>query len=558
MSVNSRHSEFRNPHSEFHNPVHLLRDLGILSLLVVLSHLPFLWRPFHIDDRIYWEISRQAAKTPLYPQDYAPMQEGKGGPDAASHSHPPLISYLLAAARAIGGGESEPVAHSVFLIFPLLLASGVYLLALNCVRFPVAAALLSVWNPGIYVLSQSVMTDVPFVALFTMGVALYLFGEERGMDLRWIAACLLALAAMANYIALGAIPLLLLIQWRRRASLWRPWPLLLLPLATVAGWLALQSLHYHRFILAATVQFLAREGHSRWWFFGQKILSGVSNLGGVLVVLVLFSLRSWKAAAVWLLIAAGGGLAIGALAHWHWLHCLLFGAFLACGVMALWTAFEKPLDVTLQLWLLGFLLALLIAYYHGSIRYVLPLLVPMVLLLLRGGGGWSRKRISYCVAVTLFQSLLIAHADYQFASIYPEIAELTSESYPVQRVWIAGEWGFRYYLEKQGAITMTREDQRPGPGDIIVKPALAMPYLTGYDDDAHVDLLQRKFVYLSNPVRILDFESHAGFYSTGWGILPWSLAVRRKEVEIFNFFRVKKQFEGYKDKLKEDYYQLFK
>jgi 4-amino-4-deoxy-L-arabinose transferase-like glycosyltransferase len=551
------HSQFRIPHSAFRNPACIARDLGILSLLVICSHVPFLWRPFHIDDRIYWEISRQAAKTPLYPQDYAPMQEGKGGPDAASHSHPPLISYILAGLRAIGGGEKEPLAHSVFLIFPLFLAAGVYLLALDRIRFPIAAALLSVWNPAVYVLSQSVMTDVPFLALLTFGIALYLFGENRGVDLRWFAALSLTLAAMANYVALAAVPLLLVVQWRRRASIWRLWPVILMPLATVAGWLLLQSVHYRRFILTATVQFLTREGHSKWWLFGQKTLSGVLNLGGLALVLVLFSLRTWKLKAVWLAIATPGAVMIAALAHWHWLHCILFGAFLASGILALWKGFEKPLDPTLHLWLLGFLISLPLIYYHGSVRYVLPLLVPVVLLLLRGE-GWTRQRIKYCVAATWLHAALIAHADYQFASIYPEIADLAFESYPVQRVWTAGEWGFRYYMERQGAKTLSREDQRPGRGDIIVKPYLAMPYLTGYDDDAHLDLLRREFVYLSNPIRILDFESHAGFYSTGWGILPWSVAVRRKEVEIFNFFGVKKQFEGYKQKLKEDYYQLFR
>ena len=64
----------------------LRRDLSLLALLVVLSHLPFLARPFHIDDRIYLEISRQARTTPLFPQDYHPVFEGKHGPDAASHS----------------------------------------------------------------------------------------------------------------------------------------------------------------------------------------------------------------------------------------------------------------------------------------------------------------------------------------------------------------------------------------------------------------------------------------------------------------------------------------
>ncbi|HEY3131584.1 MAG TPA: hypothetical protein VGL91_19170 [Acidobacteriota bacterium] len=530
-------------------------------MLLILSHLPFLARPFHIDDRIYLEISRQAARSPLYPMDYAPLFEGKHAPDAASHTHPPLVSYLLALLRAVSGGENEILFHTIFLIFPFLLGLAAYLMVLEA-RFPLLLALLVVWNPGIYVLSQSIMTDVPFLAFYALAIVLFWLGEEQGRDLRWPAAVALSLATMVNYLALSAIPLLLAVLWLRRKPLLRLWPLLILPLAVFTGWVALQSFHHRRFILAATGQFLTTEGHSQWFLFGQKLISALLNLGAMLGVVLLFHLNRLAQWIAWLLLAATGSLSTALLAHWHWTHCLLLGVFLASGILVVRDIFagihrRRPgagPALMWQIWAAGFLAACVFVFYHGSVRYVLPLLVPATLLL-GTRSQWSKRRATACLALTLLYAMALAHADYQFASIYPRIAQQVFESYPAQRVWIAGEWSFRYYMEKRGAQTMSREDQRPDKGDILVKPYLAMPYVTGYDSDAYVDLLNREFVYPSTPIRLLDFSSHAGFYSTGWGILPWSIQVEHQPVEIFNVFRVKKRFQGSAQKLREDYFR---
>ncbi|MBI3941239.1 MAG: hypothetical protein HY315_10425 [Acidobacteria bacterium] len=535
----------------------MLRDCLLLALLVILSHVPFLWRPFHIDDRIYIEISRQAAVTPLYPQDYRAVFEGRHGPDAASHSHPPLISYLLALLRRLSGTESEVLFHTAFLVFPVLLGIAVYMLASTQNRFPLLTALTVVWNPGIYVLSQSVMTDVPFLALYALGISLFVYGERRRRDWRWPAAFSLAVAVMINYLALSAIPLLAASQWRRsRVS--RLWPVIFLPLAVGAAWIALQSIHYGRFVLAATAQFLATEAGSHWFRLHEKGLSAMLNLGALVLVTSIFQFNRWRHGAIWISLILGVAGSAVVLTSWHWLHCLLLGVFLASAGFAAGAfgrrCWRESTDAVLNLWILGFLAACLLIYYHGSIRYVLPLVPPFAIVLGRWS-GWSRARMTACVAATLGYGILLAHADYQFAAIYPRIAAQTLRDYPERRIWATGEWGFRYYMEREGAQTLVREDQRPDAGDILVKPWLAMPYVTGYDSNDHAALLRRESVFLHNPIRLLDFASHAGFYSTGWGILPWSVEVERKPVEMVNFFRIWKRFQGDASKRREDYFR---
>ncbi|MBI4457064.1 MAG: hypothetical protein HY644_14375 [Acidobacteria bacterium] len=553
------------------------RDLPLLVALVVLSHLPFLWRPFHIDDRIYLEISRQAAHTPLYPQDYRPVFEGKHGPDAASHSHPPLISYLLALLRRFRGREDEFFFHSAFLVFPILLGIGTYLLALHQTRFPLAVALLVVWNPATYVLSQSLMTDVPFVALYTLGIALSTWKEERREGFQWLAAATLSLATMMNYLALSAIPLLAVARWQKQRLVSRLWPVMILPLLCFAGWVGLQSFHYHRFILAATGKFLTTEGNAQWFLLGEKLLSTLLNVGGMLLVLCLFYRHRRSGWLLWLALTLVTAMSVALWIHWHWLHSLLLGLFVASGVCSVkealaghgddatttedvqWTTDRDEGTSTsnallLRLWLLGFLATCILVYYHGSVRYVLPIIVPAVVLL-ASRSACNQFKMTASVAATLIYAILLAHADYRFASIYPPIAEQAFRDYSGSRIWATGEWGFRYYIERKGGQTLVREDQRPNAGDILIKPALAMPYVTGYDNDEHVDLLRQEFVFLPNPIRLLDFSSHAGFYSTGWGMLPWSLQIEHSPVEIFTFFRIKKRFQGDPSSLRQDYFR---
>jgi hypothetical protein len=358
---------------------------------------------------------------------------------------------------------------------------------------------------------------------------------------------------MTNYLALSAIPLLMVVQWKEK-RLHRVWPLVLLPLIASVGWIGLQSAHYHRFILGPTARFAATEAESHWFDLGEKTLSTLLNLGAALSVTALFQLKRWRGVLLWVLLGLGIAALAAKITHWHPLHCVLLALFLVSALKVARTCRQVSADLFLNLWILGFLAACLLVYYHGSVRYVLPLVVP-VSLALGNWPGWSRRRMAGCVAATLIYALLLAHADYQFAALYPRIAQKTIRDYPGKRVWSTGEWGFRYYMERSGAQTLTREDQRPDAGDLLVKPGLAMSYVTGYDDNDHVALLHREFVFLSNPIRLLDFSSHAGFYSTGWGILPWSVAVEPLPAEMFNFFQVLKRFEGDASKMRQDYFR---
>ncbi|RPJ87407.1 MAG: hypothetical protein EHM18_01295 [Acidobacteria bacterium] len=541
----------------------------LLALLVSGVCLPFINQPFHIDDRIYLEVADNILEKPLYPYDYPAVYEGFEAPDAASHSHLPLTSYYLAAVKAVTGSEQAWVFHLAFLIFPILAGWGMYDLARHFVRFPLAAAALLILSPVFLVLSHTLMTDVSMLALWIVAFSRFfgvMDGSARKIDWVILAASVLG----AAFISVTAIiPVFLFAfaavvsgrperrQSRRLLSL-----LLGLPFVVWFLWFVLAYFHYHRFVLVNTFLHMNQRAAFDWVLFAVKALSFGLNLGA----LFLFPLLAWIA------LAWGFRLRIALVVFfaafvpfytwvsgWTWPHTLLFTVFLSTGVLIFGSmitsirekAFADPGWKVLLLWFAAVLTACLVLYYSGSARYTLPALPVVVLLAVRQlerrieEQYFLRNLLCLGVLLTGAYSLWISLADYRFAQVYPQVAsELTAKyARPGRVIWITGEWGFRYYMNRAGARTLLQTRTGPEANDIIIKPYIAMPWVTLYDSGEYTELVEQRYAPSDSRVRLLDFGSHAGFYSTGWGLLPYSLK-KDERWEWFNVFRVKKPYQG--------------
>ena len=103
----------------------------ILALVfsVLAGNVVFIKQAFHMDDSIYLLLARNVPSSPWLPQDSPTYFEGLYVPDLASTEHPlPMTSYLMA---LIGHFSrfTEWSLHLGFLIFPLILAYSMYVLA---------------------------------------------------------------------------------------------------------------------------------------------------------------------------------------------------------------------------------------------------------------------------------------------------------------------------------------------------------------------------------------------------------------------------------------------
>ena len=381
--------------------------------------------------------------------------------------------------------------------------------------------------------------------------------------------------------------------------------LLALPLLLWLGWYLLSYFHYDRFVLTNTFLHISKRQAFSGQLLVQKGVSFVLNVGATFLFPLVLWLGVARAVSarffLLLFLLSFVPFYLGSFS-WSWFHIFLFALFLSSGGFVVWhvcwrgcTVIRKwfrelalsvvrqlsfswgelrPIDVRrdprqvqrvhpwpeesadraqealLVLWFSGVFLLCLFVYYSGSVRYSLLALPPVVLLWARAlergieGGYFLRNLMWSAVVVTGLYSLSVAYGDYRFAEVYRRAAQEIYSQYAQsgRTIWFTGEWGYRYYLEKGGANVLPRVATGPEPGDIIVKPYLASPWVTLYDGQ-HTKLVEQRVVTMDYPVRILDFSSHAGFYSTGWGILPFSVTSGEKW-EWFNVFRVLKAYEG--------------
>ncbi len=496
--------------------------------------------------------------------------EGIVTPDAASHSHLPLNSYYLTAVRLVTGSQSEWVLHLFSLVFPLLAVLSFYDLASRFVSFPGLAAALLALSPGFFVLGHTLMPAVPLMAFWLLSLSKFVRivdGEATPRD--WLLCALgLAGAAMLSLLSAGLVILMAAHAiWSRHGEGEHSGSppvsgvvlLLLIPFAIWVLWYLRAFAHYDRFLLVNTALHMEKRQVLDWGALAMKSLSFVLFAGAA----VLFPPSVWlglkRRAFMWLTLSILGLVGVVSAGVFGWL-LVVFVLFLSAGICLVgftirrsWEAFRPghP-ELILGLWVLGILTSCLLLYYSGSIRYVLPAAPPMILIWfrtveLRYQNEASRQKawIVLGLASTALLSFWLAMGDFRFASMYKSAArEVVHEySHEGRTVWFTAEWGLRYYLEREGARLLTRTSIEPQAGDIIVKPFVAFPWVTLYDSTDYSRLLKRIPLDVPGRLRLLDFGSRAGFYSTGWGMLPYSLA-SGDEWEWLNVYEVKKKYDG--------------
>lgn len=523
----------------------------VLAAVLLVSQISFLDQAFHIDDRLYLEMAEQALETPLFPQDVQTTFEGLPVADLAGHSHLPLVSWYLALVRLLTGSQSETLVHLFMLVFPLLAVVSMYDLGRRwCGRGPTAALLLA-FSPAFLVLSHTLMTDVPMLALWLVAISRWqalLDGDGGRWDRLWVAAAVVA-AGFISLLAAGLVLLLAASWWlapdRARAARLRP-----LLIAIVVGlaslwllWYARAWLHYDRFVLLSTLGHMSERATLDFTVIGSKAFSFLLNTGGALLfpLAIFYGFGGPITRRVALLAGAASLIPIFAAdsgQSWAWLPALAVALFAASGVLVAGRALAalsipprtvratQPFERLVGLWFGGILAACLLLYSAGSVRYVLLALPPVILLWI----GQIQRRyqslgvpglLAVGVLMTALWAWPVAASDYRFAESYRQGARQLLADYSGHTVWFTAEWGLRHYLEAGGGRLLTRQGQGPEVGDIVIKPRVAFPWVTRYD--GRLETVEVRYPEPELAVRILDFDSHAGFYSTAWGILPFSV-----------------------------------
>lgn len=542
----------------------LHRDLAFLVMVVVVCALPFLDQPFHMDDNFYMDMARNAQSSPLFPNDTFYAFHGESAPDVASHSHPPLQTYFLALIQhSFGEGlGKERIYHLLALAYPILATLAFYFICARILERPLWPALVLACSPLFLVMQHSLMADVPMLAFWLAAIAAFLWAADSGRKSLYAMSALFQFAAMfTSYQSFALVPLLAFFQLRRKGRACG-WISLAFAPAAIGAWFAVNYVHYHRMLLSGTF----------WWMQSRNSISldavatkliAVLEYQGWLIIFPFFLLyqyaRGWKGRLPALVLLAAIFLAQLSIPEYRLLEKLIFVVGITAGVFVVlrMVAYfrdslgreDSPLGFApvegqfIGLWYFGVLVYCVLILTEGSARYILPLVPPMLICFFRqlevSEVMEYRKKsdpilsspilASGSLVITLIWGLALSQADQEFARIYPRVADEFTRITDGRKSFFGGEWGFRYYLSQAGVQQLPIDESLVGGGSYIALPRLALPYPVPTGLQSMTMPVQTLSYGVTTPLRILDRQTHAGFYSTGWGLIPFSFSRRTVE-----------------------------
>ena len=519
-----------------------------LTLLTLAALLPFLSKPFNIDDPLFVWAAQQIHAHPTTPYGMSINWFGFFQPMWTAMQNPPLMSYYLAVAGFFGW--SEPGLHLACLLPAVALVLGTWRLAQNFCRWPMFAALATLFVPGVLVSATTVMCDVLMLALWTWAMVFWVEGFQPHQTSKlWLAGAMMALTLLAKYNGLCLLPLLAaygLITQRQPGRWCLP---LLIPLATFCAyeWLTLHLYGQSHFL--ASIQFAhtsratqaQASGGTVIWFL--KIVNALTVSGGGFAIALFCLPWLWRRrAALWL---AGAGtllvalaLAAGLLVKYQWFTGppllwlegqMWFWTVGGVGILALATTdvWQKrdAASWLLFLWVGGVFAFAPLFYWLINARVLLPM-APAVALLIARRLERDRTAIPTGAQAALLAcamlSLAVAQADFAQASTTRKAAGMICARHAAGpgKLSFKGHWGFQYYMQSGGARPLDHDHLELAPDDL-----LAVQQLNTSEIVIAPELLE-----LREDLTLPDFPCVAtmnpsvggGFYSPGWGPLPFA------------------------------------
>ena len=494
------------------------RDLLLLTIAVVLLRLPFLNQAVQGDDVYYLLIARNAQVDPLHPMQMGFRLQGELV-WAAGHTRPPLNAYVLAGLLAVFGEVKELYFHLFYIAFSLTAVISMYFLARRFTTRPFLASLLLLSVPSFVVNGNKLEADLPLLAFWLGGFALFVYGK------RLLAAVMLAAAGLCAYQAMFAVPILAYYAWIADRRNLRRW------LAVGAAPLALGAWQVFEFTAAGTAPAAVLAGYFHTYdllALSRKFHSSlalVGHLGWIISpVLILAACRRGTKPSLFVGAAYGAAVAVVFLLTGYTIGQRLFLALaLGTGLLLLlntsrtWWKSASMEERFLSAWILLYFAGSIAVFYAGSARYLLPLAAPVVFLTIRRIE--SRMFLSIFTAVHLAVGVALAATENHYVEQYREFAQRLAPMVESKRLWSNAEWGLRYYLGELGSEPLLH-DQTLRAGDVVVTSELAaaVPFRA---TDPKLELLQADIAVGPLPLQAIGLESRSGYSSSEFGILPF-------------------------------------
>jgi 4-amino-4-deoxy-L-arabinose transferase-like glycosyltransferase len=522
----------------------------LLTLLVLAALVPFLAKPFNIDDPLFLWVARQIHRHPTDPYGFNLNWYGWESPMWEVTKNPPLACYYLALAAAVLG-FGEVALHAAFLLPAVAAILGTFRLAQRWCPRPMLAACATLLAPAFLVSSTSVMCDTLMLAFWVWAIVLWTDGLERGSSRRLAGSVvLIALAALTKYFAICLVPLLLVYSLvkRRRLGSWVVW--FLIPMAVLAAYHWAGHALYGKGLVSDASTYAVTARADSWSSALSTSLSALAFTGGCLATATMLACWLWRPRVLLGFALAGIALALaiyqgnaalqlaGAGDSRRLLEIQLLvwavggTSVLALALGAAWR-WKDASSCLLALWIFGTFLFAGLLNWTVNARSILPMAPAVGILLARrlserdgADHPWRQLGVRLSLLAAAAIALCVTAGDYQLAGAVRETAR---QSYARLRatdgtLWFGGHWGFQYYLEGLGpnAKAAVNGQLKPKLGDLFASPAnntnVEAPRRPQYDSTEDLSVGGPRWV------TTLNRGIGTSFYASVLGPLPFSFA----------------------------------
>jgi hypothetical protein len=522
-------------------------------LLATFFLLPFINKAHTIDDTTFLFQAEHVLKDPLHPTAFEMVADGNRIRLSSQLVSGPVMAYLLVPSVLLGGAEFPSHLIQLFLMLVAIIATVSLAYRLGSDHASARnAGLLLASTPAVIVMATTSMPDIPAMTFGTLGMERFFAWRREG---KWMQATMgsacFALAALSrpHLILILVVAAMTLLAFREKGFIQsdaadpQGHPLVypgtkftaFIPLIAasimilIAAILTADPVRTQSDFLSITVSRFkpANSFANTVAFFVHWML-----VFPLAFLWIGFRTRCkslsrnpalWLALAVPVLIAAVHG-------SNTWTTFLVMALALA-GALVILDIFVDSwrrrdwVQLFLAAWLLISLPA--IAYVHLPSRYLVGSAPAVAILLARFHQGnrpdrRMRRLMTWAgILAGILLSLFITAADTCFTAMSKRVAleQIAPMVARGVRVWSNGGWGFAWYAHKAGAIPLSDQPPYPTSGDFLVSTSVA-PNLT------LVKFPNRQLVKTISETsrlgRIMNSSASAGFYSNGYGYLPWT------------------------------------
>jgi len=194
-----------------------------------------------------------------------------------------------------------------------------------------------------------------------------------------------------------------------------------------------------------------------------------------------------------------------------------------------WWRRRDSLSLLLLLWILGTMAFAGLVNWSVTGRNILPMVPAVAILITRRlntqrPSGAVPRSTWVPVALSIGLAMVVARADAQLAeSARSAAAEISTKAAASSAgLKFEGHWGFQFYMEQRGAVALDGKNLRLSPRDAVV-----VPTENSYLFPLPGQIVEPWFAHeVAGPswISTMDGTLGAGYYSDGWGPLPFVFA----------------------------------